>query len=86
MFLLDDILLSPIKGIVWVAEKVRDAAQEESAREGDLITAELRELYLMLESGKISEEEFEGREQQLLDRLERLPEWRTSIGADEEVH
>jgi len=86
MFLLDDILLSPIKGIVWVAEKVRDAAQEESAREGDLITAELRELYLMLESGRISEEEFEGREKQLLDRLERLPERRASIGADEEVH
>jgi hypothetical protein len=86
MFLLDDILLSPIKGIMWVAEKVRDAAQEESAREGDLITAELRELYLMLESGRIAEEEFEGREQQLLDRLERLPEWRTFTGAGEEVH
>ena len=84
MFLLDDILLSPIKGIVWVAEKVRDASQEESAREGDLITAELRELYLMLESGRISEEEFDSREQQLLDRLERLPERRAYIGAGEE--
>jgi len=84
MFLLDDILLSPIKGIVWLAEKVRDAAQEESAREGDLITAELRELYLMLESGRIAEEEFDGREQQLLDRLERLPERQTFMGAGEE--
>jgi Gas vesicle protein G len=86
MFLLDDILLSPIKGIVWLAEKVRDASQEESAREADLITAELRELYLMLESGKIPEEEFAGREQQLLDRLERLPERRSIIGTGEESH
>lgn len=86
MFLLDDILLSPIKGIMWVAEKVRDASQEESAREGDLITAELRELYLRLESGRITEEEFAGREQQLLDRLERLPERRAFIGAGEEDH
>lgn len=86
MFLLDDILLSPIKGIVWVAEKVRDASQEESAREGDLITAELRDLYLLLESGRIAEEEFAGRERQVLDRLERLPERRTIIGAGEEHH
>jgi gas vesicle protein GvpG len=84
MFLLDDILLSPIKGIVWLAEKVRDAGQEESEREGDLITAELRELYLLLESGKIAEEEFDGRERQLLDRLERLPERQALSGAGEE--
>ncbi len=84
MFLLDDLLLSPIKGIVWLAEKVRDAGQEESAREGDLITAELRELYLMLESGRIAEEEFDNRERQLLDRLEQLPERRAFIGAGEE--
>jgi hypothetical protein len=78
MFLLDDILLSPIRGILWVAEKVRDASRDELAAEGDAITAELRDLYLMLESGRITEEEFALREGPLLDRLEQLPERRRS--------
>ncbi len=86
MFLLDDILLSPVKGIVWLAEKVRDASEEELAREGDQISAELRELYLMLEAGQIAEAEFDTREKQLLARLEQLPEQGAFIGAGEEDH
>ncbi len=81
MFLLDDILLAPIKGAVWVAEKVHEAAQEGMAEEGEAVTRELSELYRELESGRIVEAEFDAREKRLLDRLERLPRRRPALGA-----
>jgi len=72
MFLVDDILLSPARGILWVFEKVSQAAEEEMAGEADVIKAELRELYMMLETGKIPEQDYDAREKVLLDRLENL--------------
>lgn len=70
MLLLDDLLLGPLRGVLWVAEKVHEAAQEELAGEADAITEELRQLYLQLEGGRISEAEFDEREGLLLDRLD----------------
>lgn len=70
MFLIDDILLAPLRGILWVAREVDKAAQEELANEADTIKADLSELYLMLEKGRITEEEFDAREKKLLDRLD----------------
>lgn len=72
MFLIDDILLSPLKGALWVFREVHKAAQEALADEAETLTAELSELYMMLDSGRITEEEFETREKELLDRLDRL--------------
>ncbi len=63
MFLIDNFLL-------WVVEKVHDAAQEEMAGEADAITEELRQLYLRLEAGQITELNFDDQEQTLLDRLD----------------
>ena len=39
MFLIDDVLLSPVKGILWVFREIHDAAQEDQAGESDRITA-----------------------------------------------
>lgn len=72
MFLLDDILLSPLHGVLWVAREVDKAAQEELANESGTIKADLSELYLMLETGRITEEEFDAREKMLLDRLDAI--------------
>ena len=72
MFLVDDILLSPARGILWIFEKVRQAAVEEMAGEADVIKAELRDLYMMLETGRMPEQEYDAREKLLLDRLEKL--------------
>lgn len=83
MFLLDDILLAPIHGILWVGQKVHQAAQQGLAEEEETITALLRESYLMLEAGKITEAEFALREQELLDRLDKLAE-RPPLGEDED--
>ncbi len=72
MLIIDDLLLSPIRGVIWVVEKINEAAQEDQANESATITNTLSELYKMLESGQISEDEFNAREKKLLDRLEEL--------------
>ncbi len=72
MFLVDDLLLSPIKGVLWVFKEIHDAAQQELAGEGEAITAALSELYMKLETGQITEAEFDAQEKVLLDRLDRL--------------
>jgi hypothetical protein len=72
MFLVDDILLSPVKGVLWVFREIHDAAQQELAGESETITAALSELYMRLETRQITEAEFDAQEKTLLDRLDRL--------------
>ena len=72
MFLLDDILLAPLKGLAAVCRKVRDAAQEDLEAQEKAILASLAELYHEVEIGRIGDDEFNTRESGLLDRLEGL--------------
>ena len=72
MFFVDDLLMSPIKGVLWVFREIHDAAQQELAGESEAITAALSELYMKLETGQITEEQFDAQEKVLLDRLDRL--------------
>lgn len=72
MLILDDILLSPLNGFVWVAKKLYEAAEQELASEEQGITRELNEIYMMLETNQMSDQEFDLREAVLLDDLERL--------------
>ena len=72
MFILDDILLFPMRSIYWLACKIHDAAQEEMVGDVESITQQLSELYMMLETGQISESEFDAREKELLDRLDQI--------------
>ena len=52
--------------------EIHDAAQQELAGESEAITAALSELYMKLETGQITETEFDAQEKVLLDRLDRL--------------
>ena len=70
-FLLDDILFSPVKFLHFIAKSVHEEAMKELLDE-DGVRKELRELYRLLESGKISEPEFEKREKNLVHRLEQI--------------
>jgi hypothetical protein len=79
MFLVDDLLLSPVKGILWIFREIHDAAQQELAGESETITAALSELYMRLEIGQITEGEFEAQEKVLLDRLDRLQEQEATV-------
>lgn len=83
MLVIDDVLFSPVSGIFWIFRKLHDAALQELDAQADTITAELRELHMMLESGSISTAEFDVREKELLDRLEDL-EQQTVDTEDEE--
>jgi len=62
MLILDDILLSPLNGFVWVAKKLYEAAEQELASEEQGITRELNEIYMMLETNQMSDQEFDLRE------------------------
>ncbi|MEI6422261.1 MAG: gas vesicle protein GvpG [Lentisphaerota bacterium] len=68
MFILDDILLSPLKGLVWLAEKVDEVAQKE-LYDKDTLKAKLMELQLRFELDEITEAEYTRQEAELLERL-----------------
>jgi hypothetical protein len=84
MLLVDDILFSPIKGINWIFRKIHELAEEELEGEGDRLRESLTELYMQLETGQITEEEFEAQEALLLDRLDMLDEDDNMIGGVDE--
>jgi hypothetical protein len=72
MFLLDDILLSPIKGLTVICQKVHEAAQEDLDQQEKTILAQLAELYQQVESTGIEDETFNAGESALLERLEAI--------------
>ena len=72
MFLIDDLLMSPVKGVLWIFREIHDAAEKELAGESEAITGALSELYMKLETGQITEAQFDAQEKVLLDRLDRL--------------
>ena len=69
MFLLDDILLFPVRGTLFVLRELQKAAEAER-QDSRPIVQELQDLYMLLETGRITEEEFDRREAVLLERLE----------------
>ena len=73
MFLLDDILLAPIKGVKWIGEKLRDVADQELF-DPDKIREELMTLQAKLDMGEMKEEDYSVREKELLERLSQLKE------------
>jgi hypothetical protein len=72
MFLLDDILLSPFKGLAWIFRELHRATNQENANERDRLSDELGKAYMMLETGQIAESEFASLEKRILDRLDEL--------------
>lgn len=72
MLIIDDILLSPIKGFMWIMRELHKAAEQELENEAERLTSSLSDLYMMLETGILTEEEFAQRETEILDRLDTL--------------
>ncbi len=71
MFIIDDILLAPLNGIIWLGKKINEVAEKEFSDEG-LIKEKLMELQLKFELDQISEEEYNRREKELLERLDAI--------------
>jgi hypothetical protein len=71
MFLIDSILLAPLKGVIWMGRKLSDIAEKELCDEGR-IKEELMRLQLQFELDEISQHEYEQKEEELLDRLDAI--------------
>lgn len=82
MLLVDDILLFPVHSLLWVFREIGKVAQEELAGEAQSVTEQLRLLYMQLETGRITEQQFAAEEKILLDRLEAIED---RLGEDEET-
>jgi hypothetical protein len=78
MFLIDDLLTAPGKAALFVFQELARKAQEELLND-ESVKRELQEVYNLLSSGKISEAEFEGRENRLLERLEQIAKLKFQI-------
>jgi hypothetical protein len=80
MFVVDDLLMVPARGLFWIFREIHQAAQEELVTDAESITAELSALYMRLETGKLTEEEFAVEEKRLLERLDKIPRCGKAIG------
>jgi hypothetical protein len=71
VFLLDSILLAPLKGVIWMGQKLSDMAEKELSDKGR-IKEELMRLQLQFELDEISQAEYDQKEKELLDRLDAI--------------
>lgn len=84
MLFIDKILLSPIYATIWAARQVDHAMKQDREAEPERIKAELSELYMSLDTGRITESEFDLREAELLNQLDRLEAQETSSAERDE--
>ena len=68
-FIIDDLLLAPLRMLIAIAEKIGDMAEEELYGE-EKIKQQLLELQMKLELEEITEEEYMKAEAALMERLE----------------
>ncbi|MFT7252271.1 MAG: hypothetical protein ACI9FW_002032 [Flavobacterium sp.] len=71
MFLIDSALLAPLKGVIFIAEKVNEVINKERSDEGT-IKERLMGLQLKFEMDQIDEEEYDKKEDELLGLLENI--------------
>ncbi|MBI5242776.1 MAG: gas vesicle protein GvpG [Elusimicrobia bacterium] len=71
MFLIDDVLLSPLKGLLWLGDKIDELCVKETSDEGRVMES-LMALQLRFELDEISGAEYAEREKEVLARLEAI--------------
>lgn len=69
MFIIDDILLSPIKGLLALSKKIQEIAEEEAGDSRENLKKELSDIQFLFETDQITEEEYYKREKNILERL-----------------
>jgi Gas vesicle protein G len=72
MFIIDDLLASPARGLMFVLRQINDAVQQEREAQGKATMTELAALHRELDEERITEDEFDAREHVLLSRLDRM--------------
>ncbi|MCK7625857.1 gas vesicle protein GvpG [Streptomyces sp. RS10V-4] len=71
--------LAPVRGTVWVLDQVLLTAEREYC-DPEPVRRELADLERQLTEGRIGEEEFDRREDELLDRLAQLEAHQRRLG------
>ena len=71
MFLIDDILLSPLNGLIWLGNKIDELYVKEVSDEGRVME-NLMALQLRFELDEITEAEYSAREKDILAQLEAI--------------
>jgi uncharacterized membrane protein len=72
MFFVDDLVMSPFKGFLFIAREVAKAVEQEKEQERAEVMSQLALLHSKVEKGEITDDEFDELETKLLDRLEQL--------------
>ena len=83
MLIIDDILMFPVRSLAFIFREVCNAAEQETANEAESIRTRLTELYMMLETGQITEEAFDAEEEDLLKQLDDLEAPEDDAGEEE---
>ncbi len=72
MIVVDSVLLFPMKGLLWLAGKINESVAQDTKDQITEVKNRLSEIYLLVETGQMSEEEFDKQESQLLEKLDEL--------------
>lgn len=72
MFFLDDVVMSPFKGFMFIAREVAKAVEQQAEQDRADLMSQLSVLHAKLEKGEIDEDEFDQQEAEILDRLEQF--------------
>ena len=73
MFILDDLLLAPLKGMLFIGKKINEVIEKERSDEGS-VKERLMRLQLRFEMDEIDEQEYDRQEDELLQLLQRIRE------------
>jgi gas vesicle protein GvpG len=72
--------LAPVRGTIWIAERLVEEAERELGGDARSIRRRLAEAEIAFELGQLDESEYEALEDELLDRLELAREREASVG------
>ncbi len=72
MLLVDDILLVPFKGVFWIFKEIHRRARDEVKAQKEQLQSQLSDLYMEVDTGRLSDEVFEAKQKEILDQLERI--------------
>lgn len=62
-------LVGPVKLVRWLSVKISDVVEEETAINKDKLKAELSEWQMKLDIGEVTQEEYENKEKEILEKL-----------------
>ncbi len=79
MFLIDDVLLSPLTGLLWLGDQIDELCVKETSDEGRVMES-LMALQLQFELDEITEAEYAAREKGILARLEAIRKMKEAEG------